>query len=254
MAAPMLCLLAIPLLALLGAFSPAELYEGLQNERFGAALGLSIQTTVLSLLLVVGFGTPLAWWLANAREQRARWVSVCVDLPLVLPPAVVGLGLLLAFSPQGGLGAALASLGIEVMFQSTAVVLAQVVVSAPFYIQSAAAAFRRVDPDLLLTARTLGQSSRGAFFRVAVPLALPGLLSGAALAWGRALGEFGATLLFAGNLPGETQTLPLAIYTALESDVRVAVAIALVLAAAGVLLLWALRGGRGRWAWESHGR
>jgi molybdate transport system permease protein len=116
-----------------------------------------------------------------------------------------------------------------------------VVVSAPFYVQAAAAAFRRVDPDLLIVARTLGQSQRGAFLRVAVPIALPGMIGGAALAWARALGEFGATLLFAGNLPGTTQTMPLAIYTALESDVRVAVAMSLVLAAVSVFLLLALR-------------
>ena len=126
--------------------------------------------------------------------------------------------------------------------------LAQVVVSAPFYIQAAAAAFRRIDPDLLLVGRTLGQSPSGAFFRIAVPLALPGLISGAALSWARALGEFGATLLFAGNLTGTTQTMPLAIYMALESDVRVALALSLVLAAVSVLLLFGLRLAPRAWA------
>ena len=133
-------------------------------------------------------------------------------------------------------------------FTTIAVVLAQVVVSAPFYIQATAAAFRRVDPDLLLVGRTLGQSPAGTFFRVAVPLALPGLISGAALSWARALGEFGATLLFAGNLTGTTQTMPLAIYMALESDVRVALALSLVLAAVSVLLLFGLRLAPRAWA------
>jgi molybdate transport system permease protein len=122
------------------------------------------------------------------------------------------------------------------------------VVSAPFYVQAAASAFRRVEPDLLIVARTLGQSPTGAFFRVAVPLALPGLIVGAALSWARALGEFGATLLFAGNLPGATQTMPLAIYMALESDVRVAVALALALAGMALLLLLVLRAVPAAWA------
>jgi molybdate transport system permease protein len=131
------------------------------------------------------------------------------------------------------------------------VVIAQVVVSAPFYVQGAATAFRKVDIDLLIVARTLGASRGGAFFRVAVPVALPGLVSGAALAWARSMGEFGATLLFAGSLPGRTQTLPLAIYTTLESDVRAALAISLLLAAVAVVLLLilrlaCLRGGRCR--------
>lgn len=137
---------------------------------------------------------------------------------------------------------------MQVPFTPGAVVLAQVIVSAPFYVQSAAAAFRRVDRDLLLVARTLGQGPAGAFLRVAVPVALPGLVGGAALAWARAIGEFGATLLFAGNLPGTTQTVPLAIYMALESDVRAALALSLVLAGAAVVLLLALRGVPALWA------
>jgi molybdate transport system permease protein len=168
-------------------------------------------------------------------------VEAVVDLPIVLPPAVVGIALLETFGRSGLVGPVLVALGIQIPFTTLAVVLAQVVVSAPFYVQAAAAAFRRVDADLLIVARTLGQTQRGAFLRVAVPIALPGLIGGAALAWARALGEFGATLLFAGNLPGTTQTMPLAIYAALESDVRVAVALSLVLAAVAVFLLLALR-------------
>ena len=155
---------------------------------------------------------------------------------MVLPPAVVGLSLLLVFGRQGlfsGAGA--------LAFSSIAVVLAQTIVAAPFYLQSASAAFRNIDADLLLVARSLGADSKGAFLRVALPLALPGLISGAALAWARALGEFGATLFFAGNLVGVSQTMPLAIYTALETDVRAALALALMLAAAALILLAALR-------------
>jgi molybdate transport system permease protein len=242
-AAPILALLVLPMLALLVASSPAEVLAGTRSPLFGRALWLSARTTVVSLALVVLAGTPLAWWLATASGRAARVVEAIVDLPIVVPPAVVGIALLEAFGRRGLLGPTLGAVGIQIPFTTLAVVLAQIVVAAPFFVQTAAAAFRRVDADLLIVARTLGQSPRGAFLRVAVPIALPGLIGGAALAWARALGEFGATLLFAGNLPGTTQTMPLAIYMALESDVRVAVALSLVLAAVSVFLLLALRVG-----------
>lgn len=244
-AVPILGLLALPILALALASSPTDLMVGIRDPLFATALRLSAVTTLLSAVIVIALGTPLAWWLAVAPPARTRMVAVLVDLPIVIPPAVVGIALLQTFGRSGLLGPWLGAVGVQVPFTSLAVVLAQVVVSSPFYIQAAAAAFRRVDPDLMIVARTLGQSRTGAFIRVALPLALPGLVGGIALAWARALGEFGATLLFAGNLPGTTQTMPLAIYTALESDVRVAVALSLVLAGVSVLLLLALRWGAG---------
>lgn len=240
-AIPMLAIVTIPLIALASASSPSDIVGGARHPLFLPALWLSARTTIASLAVIVLAGTPLAWWLARAYGRGARTAELLVDLPVVIPPAVMGIALLQTFGPHGLLGPALASLGIHLPFTTTAVVAAQVVVSAPFYIQGAAAAFRRVDDDLLIVARTLGQSPAGAFFRVAVPLALPGMVAGAALSWARALGEFGATLFFAGNFTGSTQTMPLAIYTALESDTRVAVALALVLAAASVLLLVPLR-------------
>ncbi len=238
---PMLALLVVPLLALLVSSSPSDLAEGIRHPLFMPALWLSARTTVVSLVIVIVAGTPLAWWLAVAPERRTRMVEIAVELPIVIPPAVMGIALLQTFGRSGVAGGLFQWLDFQVPFTVIAVILAQVVVSAPFFVQSAAAAFRRVDRDLLIVARTLGQSRAGAFFRVALPLALPGLVSGVALAWARALGEFGATLLFAGSLPGTTQTMPLAIYAALESDVRVAVAIALVLAAAALVLLFCLR-------------
>jgi molybdate transport system permease protein len=240
-AMPMLALLVIPLIAIATASSPGDLLEGVNHPLFVPALWLSARTTLFSLAIVLVLGTPLAWWLARSSGGRLRWVELMVDLPIVLPPAVVGIALLQTFGRSGLLGSTLEAFDLQIPFTTVAVVLAQVVVSAPFYIQSAASAFRRVDDDLLIVARTLGQSPAGAFFRVALPLALPGLIGGAALCWARALGEFGATLLFAGNLPGTTQTMPLAIYMALESDVRTALALSLVLAAVAVLLLFALR-------------
>lgn len=240
-ATPLLLLLVLPLAALLVAASPADLARGMGSPLFGPALRLSARTTATSLAVVVLGGTPLAWWLSVRTGRGPRMVEALVDLPIVVPPAVMGIALLETFGRSGIFGDVLVTVGIQIPFTTTAVVLAQVVVSAPFYVQSAAAAFRRVDTDLLIVARTLGETRRGAFLRVAVPIALPGLIGGAALAWARALGEFGATLLFAGNLPGTTQTMPLAIYVALESDVRVAIALSLVLAAVSVLLLLVLR-------------
>lgn len=248
LAGPMLGLLVIPLVALGLASSPADLAAGVRDPLFVPALWLSARTTVTSLAIIVATGTPLSWWLASEPPRRTRVIDVLVDLPIVVPPAVVGIALLETFGRSGLFGAQLEALGVQIPFTTVAVVLAQVVVSAPFYVEAAAAAFRRVDRDLLIVSRTLGQSPTGAFFRIAVPLALPGLVGGAALAWARALGEFGATLLFAGNLPGVTQTMPLAIYTALEADVRVALALALVLAAASVLLLFALRMAPAAWS------
>jgi molybdate transport system permease protein len=250
-AAPILALLVLPLFALLVASSPAELVAGVRHPLFGSALWLSARTTGVSLVLVIALGTPLAWWLAAGSGRVTRTVEALVDLPIVIPPAVVGIALLEAFGRRGLFGGALTALGIQIPFTTLAVVLAQLVVSAPFYVQAAAAAFRRVDPDLLVVARTLGQSPRGAFFRVAMPIALPGMVGGAALAWARSLGEFGATLLFAGNLPGTTQTMPLAIYMALESDLSVAIALSLVLATVSVLLLLVLRLAPAVWSWAS---
>jgi len=240
-AGPMILLLGLPILALLLSSSPADLRAGMSHPLFGPALWLTARTTLVSLVVIVLAGTPLAWWLAVSSGPKARLVELLVDLPVVLPPAVVGIALLQAFGRSGLFGGALQAFGIQIPFTTTAVVLAQILVSAPFFVQAAAAAFRRVDRDLMIVARTLGRSSAGAFFRVALPVALPGLIGGAGLAWARAIGEFGATLLFAGNLAGRTQTVPLAIYTALESDLRVALALSLVLGAVAVVLLFGLR-------------
>jgi molybdate transport system permease protein len=240
-AAALVGLLVLPIVALLLSTSAADLGAGLGHPDFAPALWLSLKTTGIALTVTLVGGTPLAWWLATSDSRAARVVSVLVDLPIVIPPAVVGVALLQTFGRQGLFGPALADLGVVIPFTGAAVVLAQVVVSAPFYVQAAASAFGEVDPDLRIVARTLGASPAAAFFRVAVPVATPGLIGGASLAWARALGEFGATLLFAGNMSGRTQTLPLAIFTALEEDVQLAVVFSLVLAAVGALLLVALR-------------
>ena len=224
-AMPILGLMVVPILALFSSTTPTQLYAAIQSPMFWPALTLSLQTSLMSLVLIIVLGTPLALWLATAPKAQQHWVESLVDIPIVLPPAVVGLGLLLAFGRSGLLGGLLSGLGLQIAFSTLAVIIAQLVVAAPFYIRSTAEAIRRVDPDQLWVARTLGL----------------------ALAWARALGEFGATLLFAGSLSGLTQTMPLAIYSALQSDVQVAIALALVLAATAVLLLVGLRAVFHRW-------
>ena len=241
LAAILVGLLVLPLLALALATSPSDLAAGLADPLFLPALGLSLRTTLVSLTITIALGTPLAWWLAHGQARLSQLVTVLVELPIVIPPAVVGVGLLASFGRRGLLGPLLAAVDVRLPFTSAAVVIAQVVVAAPFYVQAAAQAFREIDPELLVVARTLGASPTQARLRVALPLAWPGLVAGASLAWARALGEFGSTLLFAGNMSGRTQTMPLAIFSALESDLRLAIVLALVLAATGALVLLGLR-------------
>jgi molybdate transport system permease protein len=238
-AGALLLLLALPIAALVGSTGPDALVAGLRHPLVGPALRVSAVTSAAALTAIVLLGTPLAWILARSSGRAVRVVEALVQLPVVVPPAVAGVAMLLAFGRRGLLGEL--AHGASLAFTPAAVVLAQVFVAAPFYVQAAATAFRAVDEDLLLVARTLGASRGRAFLRVALPLAAQGLAGGAALAWARALGEFGATLMFAGNLTGRTQTLPLAIYTALEDDLRAAQALSLVLVAAAAALLFVVR-------------
>ncbi|MBS2022845.1 MAG: molybdate ABC transporter permease subunit [Deltaproteobacteria bacterium] len=237
----LLALIGAPLVALLWRTGVTALGQGLANPLVGAALRTSFATSVLALVLVIALGTPLAWLLAHERGRLGSWLELLAQLPVVLPPSMAGLSLLLAFGRRGLLGPLLESLGLEIAFTQKAVVLAQVLVAAPFYLQLATAGFRGVDERYVQVARTLGSGPWRTFSRITLPLALPSILAGAALAWARALGEFGATLMFAGNLEGSTQTLPLAIYSALESDVRAAQALSVILLAVALVLLVLVR-------------
>lgn len=231
--------LLLPMLSVFFYMSPRALWENLMSPMALQALKLSVVTTCISLVGIVVFGTPLAYVLAHFNFPGKRVVEVLLQLPIVIPPAVAGVGLLLVFGRQGWLGAPLDAVGIHIAFTAGAVVLAQSFVSAPYFIQSARTAFAEIDQNLLAASRTLGASRFKMYGRIVLPLALPGLISGTALSWGRALGEFGATLMFAGNLPGVTQTLPLAIYTAMQSNLGVAIAVsALLIIVAFFILLF----------------
>lgn len=240
-AALLLALLTLPVLGLLGSTTPAEAWRSLWLPSTGQALWLSLRTTTLAIGLAALLGTPLAWRLSRSDSRWTRAVLLAVELPVVLPPAVLGLALLAAYGRQGLLGPLLAAAGWSLPFGTGAVVVAQLLVGAPLYVLTATAAFRAVDDDLMLVARTLGAGPGRAFLTVALPVAAPGLVTALGLAWSRALGEFGATLMFAGNLPGRTRTLPLAIYGAMESDLSQARAIAVLLVAVTVALLVSLR-------------
>jgi molybdate transport system permease protein len=234
--------IVIPLAALLIRLTPAQLLAALTTPVALTALRLSILTTLTSLGLILLLGTPLALILARATFRGRPFVDALVDVPIVLPPAVAGLALLLAFGRFGLLGPALRTLGISLSFTTAAVVMAQVFVALPFYVRGARNGFLAVDRNLELASATLGMGPVRTFALVTVPLAAPALLGGALLSWARALGEFGATIMFAGNLAGISQTLPLAIYLNLESgDLTIATAVSVLLIVLSVLTIIAVR-------------
>lgn len=203
------------------------------------ALVLSLATTAVSLVLTVAFGLPLAWLLARRSFRGKGWIEAVIDLPIVLPPSVAGLALLLLLGRRGPLGAPLDSLGLAIPFTTVAVVLAQTFVSAPFFIRSARTGIAGVDRDLEDAARVDGATEAALFRRITVPLASAALAAGLVMTWARSLGEFGATIMFAGNIEGRTQTLPLVVYGEFQDgslDASIAAAAILVLAAFGVLV------------------
>jgi molybdate transport system permease protein len=234
------CFLVAPLLALLLQAVPALAGAG-PSPLVVDALRLSLLTTLATTLLAIVLGTPTAYLLARYRFRGQAILETLIDLPMVLPPAVAGLALLMAFGRRGLLGGALALAGISLPFTTVAVIMAQTFVAAPFYIRAARAGFAAVNPRLEQMAATLGVSDRRIFWQVTLPLARRSLISGAIMTWARALGEFGATIMFAGNLQGRTQTMPLAIYIGLQEDLGGALALAGILLAVSFGLLIAVR-------------
>lgn len=237
-----LTFLALPLVALFAEVPLRDVPELLRDPAVRQTLEVTARTNAVANLLILAFGTPTAYFLATRRFPGRALVITLVELPLVLPPAVAGIGLLAAFGAGGLFGDELASSGIVLPFTEWAVVLAVTFVASPFYVRQAISAFEGVDGVLTDAARTLGASASRTFLRVALPLAAGGLAAGWVLAFARGIGEFGATIVFAGNVRGETQTVTLAIYEQLESnfDIALSISILLVVLSGTVLLSYKL--------------
>ncbi len=246
--------LFLPVLAIFVNTSVGRLVSSLGNSQSTDALRLSLETTAIATGIIVLVGTPTAYLLATRSFRGKAILTTIIELPLVLPPAVAGIALLAAFGPSGILGGAVKDAHIALVFQTAGVVLAQVFVASPFYLRTAQTTFASIDRSLLETSRTLGSTEAATFARVVVPVALPGLTSGLALAWGRALGEFGATLMFAGSLQGVTQTVPLAIYEEFANDFPAALALSAILVIVAGAVLIAVRLATGGTALSSAAR
>jgi molybdate transport system permease protein len=232
------------------AWEDGRTFEIWRTQQARDALFLSLWTSTLSVGLAIAFGTPVAYLLARYRFPGRAVIDAIVDLPIVLPPTVAGVALLTAFGRRGLIGEPIDNwTGFTFGFRTIAVVMAQLLVAAPFYVRAAKAGFEGVDAQLERVAYTLGASRMRAFVRVVVPQAWPSLLAGVILAWSRAMGELGATLIFAGNLEGKTQTMPLAIIEAFEGSSlglagAIALSLALLIVALALLVVFRLIAGR----------
>lgn len=245
-AAPLVFFLVFPFVAILLSLSPTLLIRHLRSEMALKALGLTLQTTVIATALAIVTGIPLALLLARRRFRGREIVDTLVDLPITVPPVVGGVALLLAFGRRGLIGRNLEAFGLHLPFSTAAVIMAQVFIASPFFVKAARAGFEAVPARLEAAARTLGASPWHVFWTVTLPLTRPALLAGGVLCWARALSEFGATMMFAGSFPGRTQTLALAVMSAMESDLDTALAISTLalLVGIGALVLaksWARR-------------
>jgi molybdate transport system permease protein len=232
----------IPLAALvIRAVEHERIADHLRDPMVADALRLSLMTSLSSLAIAVVIGTPVAYLLARWRFRGRRLIETLLDLPIVLPPVVAGVALLMAFGRRGLLGSELDLLGIRLPFTTLGVIVAQLFVAAPFYVRSAKAGFAGIDRDIEAAAEIDGASTWRILRDVSMPAALPAIAAGAVLCWARALSEFGATLLFAGNLQGRTQTMPLAIMTAFESSLGAALALSVILLVISFLILFVSR-------------
>jgi molybdate transport system permease protein len=241
--ATLLLFLALPLVAM--TWRAWQESRGLSHEAVATlrqALSLSLWTSGCAMAVIVTLGTPLAYLLARRPFRGSRIIDTLIDLPIVMPPAVAGIALLMAFGRYGLVGQWLNGFGITIGFTTAAVILAQIFIAAPFYVRATKSGFARIDRDLEQAAADLGASPLRVFQTVTLPMTLPSLVAGAVLAWARALGEFGATIMFAGSFPGVTQTMPLAIYGRFGAgDLQSALLLSLVLLVASVVLLLGLR-------------
>jgi molybdate transport system permease protein len=237
----LILLLALPLAAMLGAVPWQEFPTLLADPAVRSALLVSLQTSSIAVALGVVFGLPLAYALVWVPFPGRRFVDALIDLPMVLPPAVAGVALLLTFGRQGLFGPWLEGLGLSMAFSPTAVVLAQLFIAVPFIVRTVAIGFAEIDRDVLDAAAVDGASPWQRWRHVGLPLAWRSIVGGALMGWARALGEFGATIIVAGNLPGRTQTMPLAIYVGFEFDLGVALTLATLLLGTALIVLLAVR-------------
>lgn len=236
-----LAFLLLPIVAIFVHTSPGHLVDQLSNPVVRDAFVVSIKTSVVAQVLILLLGTPTAYLLATRRFPGHAAAVTLVELPLVLPPAVAGVGLLVAFGHSGLLGSSLDVIGVSLPFTQAAVTVAVAYVASPLYVRQAIAAFEAIDPNMAAASRTLGAGPARTFFRVVLPLARGGLIAGLALSFARGLGEFGATIMFAGSLQHVTQTLPLAIYAEFDQDFDATLAMSGVLVLVSALLLFTLR-------------
>lgn len=234
--------IVLPLAALFLRADWANIATHLSSPVVGQSLRLSAITTLATMVVVWALGTPLAWLLARSEHPLTAWARALVTVPLVLPPVVGGVALLMTYGRRGILGGWLdETFGITIPFTTLAVVMAEIFVAMPFYVISVEGSMRSLDRRFDEVAATLGAGPVRTFRTVAIPMVLPGIAAGSALAWARALGEFGATITFAGNFPGRTQTAPLGVYSALERDPQAAIALSLVMLLVSVVVLGTLR-------------
>ncbi len=236
-------LIAIPLLALLLRADWPSLLDDLSDPAVLPAIRLSLMTTTTTVVLCMLLGTPLAWLLARSRARGTSWLRAILTVPLVLPPVVGGVALLMAYGRRGLAGQFLLEVfDYRLPFTTAAVVLAETFVALPFYVIAVEGTMRTLDPRFDQIAATLGASPWRVFLRIALPMTAPGIGAGAALAWARALGEFGATITFAGNFPGRTQTAPLAVYVTLQDNPDAAISLSLAMLLVSVAILGLMRG------------
>lgn len=229
MIVPMVLFISLPILALFLNVTSADLWKNLHRDDVLKAVNLSLTSAFAATLITLVFGTPVAYYLAHSKSRLAGWIDTLMDLPTVLPPSVAGVALLLTFGRKGLFGPALEGFGISIPFTTLAVVIAQTFIAAPYYIKAASIGFSNIDSELKHAAAMDGADSIQTFFHISIPLSWKAMLSGAVMTWARALGEFGATIIFAGNFSGKTQTMPLAIYIGFQVDMSVAITLAVIL-------------------------
>jgi molybdate transport system permease protein len=237
LALPLILLFFIPIATLFSRISLSTLLSRMTEPAVLQAIGISFRTTTLSLSVIVLLGTPLAFLMARYQFRYKKILDTLIDLPTVLPPSVAGIALLITLGRRGRVGSWLNDLGIEIAFTMTAVIIAQIFISAPFYVRAATLGFASVDREIEQAAQLDGASRWQIFRYVVLPLSRSSMLSGGMMSWARALGEFGATMIFAGNFAGRTQTMPIAIYLGFERNIEIAITLSVILVLVSFLCL-----------------